>query len=223
MRVLVPAVIPGGPASIGLMNSMELAFEPVAPWWNVWGYVRKIGPIFTIIRSFGLFFLRANPIKAKSYDPILKYTRNVKKDLPAGAKLGVCGFCWGGYPSTKLCTEASFEGGDERLIDAQFCAHPSALKVPDMVVDAVVNFKVPYSMALGTKDFVLTKTQAEQTEAALRQKTEGAGEGEFAFEVQYYQDCQHGFAVRAKPGDEVQEKAAEDAYAQAIAWFKKWL
>lgn len=55
------------------------------------------------------------------------------------------------------------EGGAERLINAQFCAHPSALKAPDMIVDAVTKFKVSYAMAVGTEDFVLTETQAEET------------------------------------------------------------
>jgi dienelactone hydrolase len=222
-RVLVPALIPGGPVSIALMKPMELAFEPVTPWWNIWGYVQKLGHIFTILRLMGPFVMRASPTKAKTWNPILDYTRNVKKDLPAGAKLGVCGFCWGGYPSTKLCAETAVEGGTERLVDAQFCAHPSALKTPDMIVDAVTKFKVPYAMAVGTKDFVLTKTQAEETEAVLRRKNESGAQEGYNYEIKYYQGCQHGFAVRAKPGDDIQEKAAEDACSQAIAWFKKWL
>lgn len=222
-RVLVPAVIPGGPASLGLMKSMELAFEPVTTWWNVWGYVKKLGSILTTVWLFGLFTMRANPTKSKAWEPILEYTRNAKKDLPSGAKLGVCGFCWGGYPSTKLCAEPAVEGGSERLVDAQFCAHPSALKAPDMIIDAVTKFKVPYSLAVASKDFVMSKTQVEETDALLRQKTEGADQNDYAYEIKYYEDCQHGFAVRAKSGDVVQEKASEEACSQAVTWFKKWL
>jgi hypothetical protein len=44
------------------------------------------------------------------------------------------------------------------------------LKVPDMVLDAVSKLKVPYSMAIGDKDLVLSKAQVLQTEAALKQK-----------------------------------------------------
>jgi dienelactone hydrolase len=223
LRVLAPAVIPGGPVSIGVMNAMEVAFEPVTPWWNIWGYLKRLGGIFTTMRLMVPFFIRANPQQNKAWKPILEYTRNVKRDLAAGSKLGVCGFCWGGHPSTRLCAQSSVDSGTERLVDAQFCAHPSALKAPDDIVNAVTKFKVPYSMAIAAKDFVLKKTQVEETEAILRQKTESGDHDGCQFEIKYYEGCQHGFAVRAKPGDKVQEKAADDACEQAIAWFKKWL
>jgi len=222
-RVLVPDVIPGGPASIGLMDPMDQAFDPVR-WWDVWGQLKRAMNIFTMVRILGLFYIRAIPSRASTYNPILEWARTVKRDLPSDAKLGVCGFCWGGYPSTRLCTEPSVAGGDVRLIDAQFCAHPSALEVPGMIVDAVTKFNVPYSAALGTKDFVLTPKQAEETEAVLRQKA-GNGEGQngYNYELKSHEGCQHGFAVRARPGDTVQEKGADDACEQAVAWFKKWL
>jgi len=223
LRVLVPAVIPGGPVSIALMNPMEKAFESVK-WWDIWGQIKRIGYMFTTVRQLFFFFRRADPSKPAAFNNVLDWTRKVKNDLPSGAKLGVCGFCWGGYPSTKLCAEPAVKDGSERLVDAQFCAHPSALKPPGDIVDAVTKFKVPYSVAIAGKDFVFTQKQGEETEAVLRQKAgNGDGENGYNYEFKYYQDCQHGFAVRAKPGDTVQEAAADSACEQAIAWFKKWL
>jgi dienelactone hydrolase len=127
-------------------------------------------------------------------------------------------------PSTKLCSEPASDGGTERLIDAQFCAHPSNLAPSVDIIDAVTIFKVPYSVAIGGGDFVFTLGAGEQTEATLRQKFgDGSGENGYHYEFKTYEDCAHGFAVRAKPGDTVQEKAADEACEQAVTLFKRLL
>ena len=166
--------------------------------------------------------IRANPPKATP--SVLAYARKVKAELPPGAKLGICGFCWGGYPSTALSAEPAVEGGSERLIDAQFCAHPSSVKAPDMIIDAITKFKVPYALAHASLDFNLTNAKVEETEAILRPKVgRGDGENGVFYDFKIYEGCHHGFAARAKPGDEIEQKAAEDAKVQAIEWFKKFL
>jgi len=174
------------------------------------------------IRFFVPFLIRAAPPKA--LPDTLAYARRVKASLPLGAKLGICGFCWGGYMSTALSAEPAVEGGSERLIDAQFCAHPSALKAPDMIVDAVTKFKVPYSLAHASLDFNLTDKKVEEIEAILRPKV-GNGEGENGvyYDFKIYKDCHHGFAARARPGDKVEQQGADDAAIQAIEWFKRFL
>ena len=134
--------------------------------------------------------------------------------------MGVCGFCWGGYGSTNLCKETTVPGGSEKLIDAQFCAHPSGLKVPDMIVDAVAT-GVPYSMAVGDMDIVMGKGQVDATEAALRQKV-GASDTN-NYEIRTYPGCKHGFAVRANTSNKVESDGAELAKVQAIDWFNKYL
>jgi len=166
-KVVVPDIIPGGPAPIYLMNTMYEVTAPVA-WLDIWGQLRRISAIFVAITTMVPFMYRAAP--AGAYPHVLKFARAMRADLPAGAKMGVAGFCWGGFGSTKLCTETAVEGGSEKLIDAQYCGHPSGLTVPDMVLDAVSKLKVPYSMAIGGEDFVLGKAQVLQTEAALKQK-----------------------------------------------------
>ena len=220
-RVIVPDLIPGGGVSLNVINVMDTIGEKVA-WWNVWGQLKRAGAILLAIRYFVPFLIRAKPPKA--LPDCLAFARKVKAELPPGAKLGICGFCWGGYISTNLCSEPAVEGGSERLIDAQFCAHPSAVKAPDQIVNAVTKFKVPYSLAHGSLDFNLTNKKVEEVEAILREKV-GRGEGENGvhYEFKIYQDCRHGFAARAKPGDKVELQGAEDAKIQAVEWFKKWL
>ena len=217
-KVIMPDVIPGGPASISLLNNMHDLMEPVA-WLDIMGQLRRIGAAFGAIFGFVPFLYRAGPPSA--FPAILAYARAVKADLPPGAKLGVAGFCWGGWGSTNLCKEPAVEGGSERLIDAQFCAHPSALKTPDMIVDAVAKFKVPYSLAIGDKDMVMSHKATLETEAALK-KTVGEPEAH-DYEVKIYPGCTHGFGIRAFPDNKVETEAADEALIQAVEWYKRYL
>ena len=184
-KVIVPDIIPGGPAPVSLMNTMDDLMAPVA-WTDIWGQLRRVYAAFAVVTAMIPFMYRAAPEGA--YPQVLSFARAMRAGLPAGSKMGVAGFCWGGFGSTKLCTE-TIDGGSEKLIDAQFCAHPSGLKAPDMVVDAVSS-KVPYSMAIGEKDIMMGKGQALETEAALKQKV---GEPDVNdYEIKIYPGCGHG-------------------------------
>jgi dienelactone hydrolase len=196
--------------------------EPVAVW-DIPGQLRRIPAMLTAAYYGFRFLLWAAPHRAYPKN-ILPFSRAVRAELPPGAKLGVVGFCWGGWASTNLCKESAVEGGSEKLIDAQFCGHPYNLKTPDMIIDAVSTYKVPYSMAIGDRDNWLRREAVEQTKAALRQDIgSGGGEGGYNYEIRIYEGCTHGFVVRAKPGDEVETSAAEEARAQAVRWLKTYL
>lgn len=116
------------------------------------------------------------------------------------------------FPFTKFDAELT--------VSSQFCAHPSGI-TPKMVLDALTTFNVPYSMAVGDKDFVFKADQQTATKAEAKEKV-GAAE-EHNYEIKTYEGCQHGFAVRAAPGDEVETVAAEEAAKQAANWFNKYL
>ncbi|KAJ4362000.1 hypothetical protein N0V83_010941 [Neocucurbitaria cava] len=220
-RVLIPDVIRGGACDPKALLYMDAVSEPVA-WWDIVGQLKRVLTVFKLVSIFIPFLIRASPYK--TYPKILNFTRSVKAELPSGAKLGVCGFCWGGLPSTMLCAEPATPGSNERLVDAHFTGHPSRLDAPKQVIEAVEKFKVPYSLAIGETDIAMPRKQVERTEAELRTKV-GRGEGEngFFYEIVNYPGCGHGFAVRAKAGDKVAEKGAEEAYEQAVTWFKRWL
>lgn len=166
-----------------------------------------------------VFMYRTKP--ATVYPTILAYARNIKKDLPEGGKLGVAGFCWGGYGSTMLCLEPAVDGGAEKLIDAQFCAHPSKLDFQKLIPKAVLQQKVPYSMAIGDLDRALRKEAVEELRKTLEEKI-GELERE-RYEIKTYEGCKHGFAVRADPENKVEIVAAEQAAKQAVDWFNKYL
>ncbi|KAF2009055.1 alpha/beta-hydrolase [Aaosphaeria arxii CBS 175.79] len=221
-RVLIPDVIPGGACSTSVMLDMDHLDDPVK-WWDVPRQLARAWAVVKLIFNFAPFLIRASPYK--TYPAMLEFARKLKAESKAGGgKLGVCGFCWGGLPSTLLCKEPAVEGGSERLVDAHFTAHPSRVDAPGMIVEAVQKFKVPYSLAIGDNDFVMAKGEVEKTEAKLRQVVgKGDGENGFHYEVVTYPGCGHGFSVRAKLGDEVAAKGAEKALEQAVAWFKRWL
>jgi len=220
-RVVIPDIIPGGGVTPDLMFAMDAAMEPVK-WWDIVGQLKRAWGMVKAAAVFIPFMIRAYPGKSLPY--ILPFARKIKADLPAGGKLGVCGFCWGGYGSTNLCAEPAVEGGSERLIDAQFCAHPSGLQGPHQVVEAITKFKTPYSLAHAELDFNWSTAKMETAEAELRQKVgRGDGEGGYYYEFVTYKDCVHGFAARARPGNKADMQGADDAKEQAINWFKRFL
>lgn len=203
---------------------MEQIDTVMVPITSLGGYdplewIKKIVAFLRILVIFVPFMIVARP--AKAYPKILAYARGIKSDMGVGKKLGVCGFCWGGYASTNLCAEAVVEGGKERLVDVQFCAHPSALKTPSMIVDAVSTFGVPYSCAVPEKDMVFTLKAARETEAVLREKV-GTPEAK-NYEFVVHDGCTHSFAVRANPHNKVEYQGLEDAARQAVNWFNKFL
>lgn len=218
-RVIAPDIIPGGPAPVSTMADMESIMSQRVAWWDVWGQLKRIGTFLRVVSVFVPFLIRSGP--ATGYPLCLNFARAVRADLPSGAKLGVAGFCWGGYSSTNLCKDPAVEAGKERLIDAQFCGHPSGLSAPKMVVDAIKTFHTPYSMAIGDSDIAYSEKKLLETQAALRQ-TVGMPE-ENDYEIRIYKGRKHGFTVRALPGDKADMTAMEEATDQAVNWFKRYL
>lgn len=113
------------------------------------------------------------------------------------------------------------EGGKEALVDAHYTAHPSGMKAPDEYVEGVRKFKVPFSMAIGDKDMALSKDQVAGIEAKLRE--EFGGDEDVYFEVEIYEGCGHGFAVRADREKVIENEGATKAADQAVSWFERFL
>ncbi|KIW13992.1 hypothetical protein PV08_06773 [Exophiala spinifera] len=234
-KVYLPDVVYGGGMSIELLHKMDVLRTPNAKW-TVGGVLAKASALVTLIVQAVPFMMHAHPEKV--YPQVLAYARAVKADLPEGGKLGVAGFCWGAWPSTKLCAEAAQEGtsttaaaADDdvskvRLIDAQFNGHPSyIIKTPQMVVDAISKFKVPYTVAVAVEDMQFNKAEAEKVEALVRSQVGESGSGGCTYEFRMYDGCVHGFCVRAPVGknDDVNEKGFAESKKHAIDWYNKYL
>ena len=215
-KVLFPDIVPGGGASDSYLPLFEILLA--SPGLSLWGILNWIWAFLQTMPLVPMVFT-AGPEKA--YPDVLKYARAIKNDLPEGGKLGVCGFCWGGYGSTNLCAEPAVEGGNEPLIGAEFTGHPSRLTLPDMIINAVSKYKVPYAAAIAETDFQMDKKLAEETEAVLREKV-GPPEAN-NYEIKIYPGVTHGFAVRARPHVQTDSDAYHGAAKQAVDWFNKWL
>jgi dienelactone hydrolase len=214
--VLVPDIIPGGGVPIKSLALMESMSTPVS-WWNVVGHLRRF---FTLVRMMTIFIPFA--LRTKNVFPsILSYARSVKADLPAGRKLGAAGFCWGGLQTTKLAQESAIDCRNTQLLNAHFVAHPAGLKVPKDIVNGIRQFNVPFSMAIGDQDMILSKEKVEEIEADLR--TEFTEDSQHNYEIKMYADCGHGFAVRADAKKKLEDDASEQAMEQAVSWFKTYL
>lgn len=226
-KVYIPDVVRDGGLEPSLMPKMDALMLP-NPTWTIGGVLSKIYTTLTVIPSVIPFMLWGGPEKA--YPAILKYARAVKADLPSGGKLGVAGFCWGAWPSTKLCAEPAIPEGTERLIDAQFNGHPSYIvKTPDMIVEAIRKFKVPYTVAVAEEDMQFNKAEAEKVEARLREEIGASGGDQgYIYEFRIYKGCKHGFCVRAPMAVKKEQKPEnEDGYhgslKQAVEWYNKYL
>ncbi|KAM7185440.1 protein AIM2 [Naviculisporaceae sp. PSN 640] len=137
---------------------------------------------------------------------------------PSGLPIGVAGFCWGGKHAIHLAQKPQSDS-ESPLIDAVFTGHPSALDIPT----EIENLAVPVSFAIPEKDNQVTKEKAEMIRQAI-EKRRKEGDGPVG-EMTVYENCGHGFCVRAdlkyKDGEIARQASlAED---QAIAWFEKHL
>ncbi|KEF54978.1 uncharacterized protein A1O9_08630 [Exophiala aquamarina CBS 119918] len=235
--VLIPDVVYGGGISPHVLPLMEVLLEP-APSWSVTSVFWKTVNALRALPYIVPFLLFGHP--KNTFPQVLDYARAVRAELPAGGKLGVAGFCWGAWGATKLCAEnATADGAGERLIDAQFNAHPSfIIDTPEMVVDAITRFRVPYASAVAELDFQFNAAAAERTEAKVREAAanstgmgagtgngasgDGDGDNGLIYEFKIYKGCKHGFGVRAVQ-DTVNMDGYRDALEQAVAWFNKYL
>lgn len=253
LRVLVPDVLPHGGAPLVLMRwSEDVALD--APWWNLVGHARRFWAgcrLMSILIPFSFKVRRLYPV-------VLAYVRAVRASLPLGAKLGIAGFCVGGYWSSRICAEPAREhhhphppsittistfsqrqqqqrqrqqqprspsrnhrtqSSSSHLVDAHFTAHPSSVG-PEELAALAAHFRVPWSMALAGKDMMMSADQAHKVHASLREVYRDQPD---KLQVEVYENCEHGFAVRVNPDKAYENEAAERALEQAVGWFRRYL
>jgi dienelactone hydrolase len=210
--VYFPDIVRNG----GVDPSYIAVFEPLmnaqTPWWRkVWLFVQVVPLVPMMV--FGA--------PAKAMPEVVRYARAVRREqVVEGGKLGVAGFCWGGFGAVKLAGERLEGEGGGRVVDAIFTGHPSALDTPGDLVKAVQE-KVPVSVAVAEIDPQFDPAKAEATEAAMREKGIVSGNTGVAYEFEVFQGAHHGFCVRLK--DEEDKETAEGAEKQAIEWFQRYL
>ncbi|KAF9698597.1 hypothetical protein EKO04_003844 [Ascochyta lentis] len=202
--VLVPDLIPGGgmnPAILPLMDRFSAA--DTSGLRKLWALVRAM--VFVVP-----FLLRARPQRGRCVRACVAYARAVRGEMEGSGqkgKLGVVGYCCGGYQALRVAGVLG-EG-----VGAVFVAHPARFE--GRAVVELVRRGVKVGVAHAGEDMSLPLARVEEVKGVL--------EGEEGFEVVVYEGCVHGFAVRATPGKEREVEAAGEALEQAVRWFGKWL
>lgn len=130
----------------------------------------------------------------------------------ADRRIGVVGFCWGGFGATRLAHGGTARNG-KRLVDAAYTAHPSELEVPKDFED----IRLPYCMVIGDNDMAMLLEKVQQAAGILDAKKEVDSE------VVIIPRAKHGFAVRASLGDKVEKEQADQAEDQMVKWFARHL
>ena len=128
-------------------------------------------------------------------------------------RLGIMGFCRGGRTvweysahNANLKAGVAFYGS---LVD------PEAQKAlwPKSPIQAAADLKAPVLGLYGEKDAGIPLTQVDQMKAALA----GANK---TFEIKIYPEAPHGFHADYRAS--YRKEAAEDAWKEMQAWFKKY-
>ncbi|KAG9231137.1 dienelactone hydrolase [Amylocarpus encephaloides] len=200
----VPDMMNGHIPNASAMHAMESLLAPSQSFFTTLFY-KPIWLIRVIIAAIPfLLYNGEKVVKPK----VFNFHQALKND-PATSKLslGTAGFCWGGKYAILLSQQ-------EGLIDAAFTAHPSKMKFPDDWEEV----KVPLSVAIGDVDMGIKVDMVKDIKKLLEEERK---EGRHKLII--YPGAKHGFAVRANPKDECQTRSAQEAKAQALAWFGKWL
>ena len=100
---------------------------------------------------------------------------------------------------------------DEGKIDVGYTAHPSHIDVDDLKA-----IKGPLAISAAEVDAIFPSEKRHETEAILKDLG-------LPYQINLYSGVQHGFAVRGDPNKRVVQYAQENAFLQAVQWFKEHL
>ncbi|RPA99430.1 alpha/beta-hydrolase [Choiromyces venosus 120613-1] len=114
-------------------------------------------------------------------------------------KIGALGYCFGAKYVTQLLA------GD---IDAGYTAHPSFV-----TLDELAAVKGPLAISAAETDSLFTPDLRHASEAKL-------AEIKATYQIILFSGVEHGFAVRCDLKDEWQRWSKEEAFCQAVRWFK---
>jgi dienelactone hydrolase len=147
--------------------------------------------------------------------PLIDGFVNAVRMIPGTNKIGAIGFCWGGRYAILQAHGPREDGNGGRVggVDAAFAAHPSLVSIP-ADFDPVTK---PLSLAVGTKDSLLSTDQVGQIQDLMAKKTD------VPHELRIYDDQVHGFALRGDWSSEKDKKSMDEAEKQGIGWFNKYL
>lgn len=208
----------GHAPDVSLLEAGDALTAPSDSWY----YTLVTKPYFAIKLMIGLvpwlYWIREALCKPR----ITKFFQDLRSHPPPfpteRLKIGVAGFCWGGYYTVYLCrdepgTRVTTPGSQETLplVDCGFTCHPSFLTVPK----DIEGIRVPISVGNGEADQFLGKKNMLILKSILE------GKEDQDHEVVIYEGARHGFAVRGDPHDPKQVELGARAEDQAANWWNR--
>ena len=121
-------------------------------------------------------------------------------------KVGVIGFCWGGWTVFQL-------GGKEHngLVDCISTAHPSLL-----TKEKIANVGVPVQILAPEHDQMFSPELKEYANRVI--PTLGV-----PYDYQHFPGIDHAFAIRGDPNLPGEREGMQRAKDAAVLWFRQWL
>ncbi|VDC04521.1 unnamed protein product [Peniophora sp. CBMAI 1063] len=123
------------------------------------------------------------------------------------SRLGATGYCYGG----RIVFDLTFDGE----IDVAATAHPSMLSVEDL---ERYSSTVPIPLLINACEFDEAFGHDKQEKARELFKNFKPG-----FDMHYFEECTHGFAIRGDLRDPKVKAGKERAFKNTVEWFWKYL
>lgn len=120
-------------------------------------------------------------------------------------RVGAVGYCFGG----KYVVRHLVPGKGK--IDVGYTAHPSQI-----LPEELKEIKGPLAISAAETDAIFPPEKRHETEAILKDLC-------LPYQINLYSGVAHGFAVRGDPTNRVVQYAKENAFFQAVQWFKEYL
>ncbi|KIN09008.1 hypothetical protein OIDMADRAFT_48844 [Oidiodendron maius Zn] len=146
-------------------------------------------------------------------DPVVLASIKYMRETLSIERLGGIGYCFGvGYNRTVSAKYViRFLGPDHSLFDAGYIAHPSMVDVEELTA-----IKKPLSIAAAEIDNIFPVSNRHASEEILAKL-------KIPYQLNLYGGVEHGFATRADIKQPHIRFAQEQAFAQALQWFKQYL
>lgn len=216
-KIYIPEFMDGHGMDPSLFESMDILLGHVPSA----GLLAKAGAVAHVISGFVpfLWFNRQAVCEPRIKTWMSRLRDQIDhqpgQDTKTPAKLGAAGFCWGGKYTFLLSHRPSASTSSSPILDFGYTAHPSNLVLP---VDAA-KVASPLCVVVGEKDPLLPISQIEIMKSAL----EDEQKRDLNCRIHVFAEAGHGFAVRARPGDEQAVKHGKDAEDLAVEWFNRYL
>ncbi|KAK5940229.1 hypothetical protein PMZ80_007649 [Knufia obscura] len=193
--VYVPDILQGDPLPISFLQNVE----PPLKDQEQAGLIDKTKNTAIVGATLGTWLPKHR--EAVTLPIVEKFVDDVKKT--ATGKVGTIGFCFGGRYSILMA---------HGKVDAAYACHPSLVAIPGDFEPVTK----PLSLAVGTKDSLLSDEQNDQIKEILDKNS-------VPTELVKYQDQIHGFSLRGDWSSDKDKKAQDDALKQGVAWFNEHL